>query len=354
MPNVAGLALRKRTRLTYTTHHRNYLRYCEAIGHDPFMALDEIGLCGLMIHYVRTHKLTTLASFMSGVSNWYAQHSLGALPRNKQYTDVKQGLGNVFGLSEANDPKTAFTFRDIVTLIRAIDTTTFDGARDALLYLLSFFGLLRRSECGPRLTMAHVTRADWGLALTIPYSKTNLRPVVIRVCARHDEVCPLAAYDRYVSLIPSRLRLPSFPLFRACSDRNLPHDLELANSALLRRVADVLCKGQAQHPQPRTYGWHSFRRGGTTLMFIAGVPESLIAAHGRWSSLTYRRYFDNSVHQLLPIQRVMRYTQGHGPSVTGARPQVQQGATGHLPHTHTASRTMPPHTRPHTPYTSRQ
>jgi len=196
------------------------------------------------------------------------------------------------------------------------------------------------------------------LALTIPYSKTNLRPVVIRVCARADEVCPLAAYDRYVAMIPSRLRLPSFPLFRACSDRHLPHDLELANSTLLRRVADVLKKGhthqsQSSHAQQsnshthHTHGWHSFRRGGTTLMFIAGVPESLIAAHGRWSSLTYRRYFDNSVHQLMPTQRVMRFTQAQ--SVTGI-----QGPTRHSDTVHTAMRKHTPHTRTQPPYTSSQ
>lgn len=300
---MAGLALRVRTRLTYSTHHRNYLRYCAAIGHDPLIPLDEFGLCGLMIHYIKTHKITTLSSFMAGVANWYAVHTLGQLPRNRLYTDVKAGLENMFGLSESSDPKTAFTFDDIRTLIRSIDVTTFNGARDALLYLVSYYGLLRRSETGSRLTLAHVVRHDWGLAITIPYSKTNLRPVTIRICARGDNVCPLSAYDRYISMIPIRLRHPSLPLFRACIDRSSPHDIDSANSELLRRVAVYLNR------DAKTYGWHSFRRGGTTLMFLAGVPESLIASHGRWSSLTYRRYFDNTMHQLLPTIRVMRFTQ---------------------------------------------
>lgn len=326
---MAGLSLRVRTRLTYSTHHRNYLRYCAAIGHDPLVALDEYGLCALMIHYIKTHKITTLPSFMSGVSNWYAQHALGPLPRNKLYADVKTGLENFFGLTESSDPRTAFTFEDVCMLVTSIDVSTFNGARDALLYLLSYYGLLRRSETGARLTLAHVMRHDWGLALTIPYSKTNLRPVTIRISARasgDSALCPLAAFDRYLAMIPPRLRHPTLPLFRECSDRSSPHDTDKANSLLLQRVVEYLQKDAS------TYGWHSFRRGGTTLMFLAGVPESLIAAHGRWSSLTYRRYFDNSVHQLLPTQRVMRFTQSKR-----SRQHYQSTAT--LP-------TNPTHTRP--------
>jgi hypothetical protein len=33
---------------------------------------------------------------------------------------------------------------------------------------------------------------------------------------------------------------------------------------------------------------HSLRRGGTTALALAGVPEASIQAHGRWSSLEYR------------------------------------------------------------------
>ena len=35
---------------------------------------------------------------------------------------------------------------------------------------------------------------------------------------------------------------------------------------------------------------HSLRRGGTTALALAGVPEAMIQAHGRWSSLEYRKY----------------------------------------------------------------
>lgn len=37
---------------------------------------------------------------------------------------------------------------------------------------------------------------------------------------------------------------------------------------------------------------NSLRRGGTTQLALAGVPESFIQAHGRWASLEYRRYIN--------------------------------------------------------------
>ncbi len=43
---------------------------------------------------------------------------------------------------------------------------------------------------------------------------------------------------------------------------------------------------------PANYSGHSMRRGGCTAMFLAGVNETFIAAHGRWRSLEYRKYLD--------------------------------------------------------------
>jgi hypothetical protein len=44
---------------------------------------------------------------------------------------------------------------------------------------------------------------------------------------------------------------------------------------------------------PAAVSLHSFRRGGTTQLFLEGVPEAVIRAHGRWKSLEVRRYFDS-------------------------------------------------------------
>ncbi len=173
---------------------------------------------------------------MSGVANWYAQHSLGELQRCKLYHDVKKGLENFFGLSESSEPRTAFTFDDIKSLVDQLNPNTFDGARDIFHYLISFYGLLRRSETGARMTWAHVIRHTWGLDIIVPYSKTNLRPITVRLAARGDRYCPLVAFDHYSRLVHAKLRHRSLPLLLSHADRSLPIDIHAANTRLVERM----------------------------------------------------------------------------------------------------------------------
>ena len=44
------------------------------------------------------------------------------------------------------------------------------------------------------------------------------------------------------------------------------------------------------------------------LCSLAGVSDSLIAAHGRWKSFTYRKYFDTNLHHILPTYRLLLHT----------------------------------------------
>ena len=161
------------------------------------------------------------------------------------------------------------------------------------MYLFAFFGLLRLREfCSPSLTFTDVKPTTYGIELTVQFSKTTLVPVQVVIIRRDDELCPLAAYQQYITHIDSRLRLPLTPFFRLTADRTTAHsDVQFATS--LRRLLSII------HPNspPSNYASHSFRRGGTTAMFMANVAETVIAAHGRWKSLAYRRYFDKALPQ---------------------------------------------------------
>ena len=66
---------------------------------------------------------------------------------------------------------------------------------------------------------------------------------------------------------------------------------------------------------PTQYAGHSFRRGGTTALFLAGIPETIIASHGRWKSLTYRKYFDATIDTLLPTQLLSLKDNGKFPTL---------------------------------------
>jgi hypothetical protein len=161
------------------------------------------------------------------------------------------------------------------------------------MYLFAFFGLLRLREfCSPSLTFADVKPTTYGIELTVQFSKTTLVPVQVVIIRRDDELCPLAAYQQYITHIDSRLRLPLTPFFRLTADRTTAHsDVQFVTS--LRRLLSIIYPNST----PSDYASHSFRRGGTTAMFMANVAETVIAAHGRWKSLAYRRYFDKALPQ---------------------------------------------------------
>ena len=244
---------------------------------------------------------------MSGVANYYAEHELGPLARGRKYAQTMKGLRNFFGLSESVTPKTAVTWQQLTQLVDHLATISdrFVATRDTCLYLFSFYALLRLRECvSPRLTWSMVRVHEWGVELVVPYSKTNLRPVSVRIVARPDSYCPVKAYQAYHALTHRRLSVSTLPFFRQEADRSSCLSTDSALASFKRRLSQQL------HLDAADYGWHSWRRGGTTALFLAGVPDSLIAVHGRWLSLTYRRYFDPSVHFTLPTATLLQATTG--------------------------------------------
>jgi hypothetical protein len=298
------MALQVNSRSTYAAHHKNYLKFCDSIGHDALSAVTEELLCAAMIDYVRSHKVTTLPQYISAVANWHHEHSLGDLPRNRLFHRVQKGIHNVFGLSESVQSKTALSLADLQVFYSKMDFSRFHHSRDWLCYVLAFFGLLRIHEyIGSSLKFGHVKVKSWGISITIPFSKTNLQPVKVRLVRRDpsDMFDPVSAYYRYVQFIPKPLQHPNIPFFLQRADRSIPLSDAEYMETFKHRVHHYL------HKPAANYAGHSFRRGGTTALFLAGVPETVIAAHGRWKSLAYRKYFDAAVNKLLPTAMLYQH-----------------------------------------------
>jgi regulator of sigma D len=51
--------------------------------------------CQCMVDYVSAHKITTLGSYLSAVTDWYKRNTLGALPRDHDVViAVRKGILN--------------------------------------------------------------------------------------------------------------------------------------------------------------------------------------------------------------------------------------------------------------------
>lgn len=209
------------------------------------------------------------------------------LPRGHTFTRVKTGLMNWHGASNFSQPTKALTLEHLHAIRVNIDLAVFTDARDWCACVFAFFALLRIKEytCSG-LLVQHVTRHPWGISLMLPFSKTSLIPATVAIIRRDDALCPVAAYRAYTAHLPLGSRGPHLPFFLHHAHSITP----LTDTTFIRHVRiwvrDIL------HEEGSDYSGHSFRRGGTTALQLAGVPESTIAAHGRWKSLAYRAYFD--------------------------------------------------------------
>lgn len=299
------MALQVNSRSAYATHHKTYLKFCESIGHDALSGVTEELLCADIIDFVRSHKVTTLPQYISAVANWHHEHSLGDLPRNRLFQRVQKGIQNVFGLSESVQSKAALSLADLQVFYGKMNFSRFCDSRDWLCYVFAFFGLLRIHEyIGASFKFGHVKVKSWGISITIPFSKTNLQPVKVRLVRRDpsDMFDPVSAYYRYVQFIPKPIQHPNIPFFLQRADRSIPITDTEYMETFKQRVKLWL------HKKDTNYAGHSFRRGGTTALFLAGVPETVIAAHGRWKSLAYRKYFDAAVNKLLPTAMLYQHS----------------------------------------------
>ena len=253
-------------------------------------------------------KHTTLASFVAALKDWSTTHGCGELPRGELYARLQKGLTNTFGLVDHSVSKQAFTMQDLANIHQHINVLSFEGARDWCMLTLAFFGLLRIGEyCDGGLRMQDITLYRWGIKLVIPFSKTATYPVEIRIAARGDDdlLCPARALRNYIQYLhPLLTSSLSTPLFLKEPFALVP----VTASAFTLRIhafATLLRK------DPSSYAGHSLRRGGATALYIAGVPEAVIQQHGRWKSLTVRRYLESSsYHQLMPSILLLSKTTG--------------------------------------------
>ena len=335
---VSSFSLRVNTRTAYASLLRQYQHYIHALSLPSDRPVTERQLCAIALLYVRTHKTTSLPSFMSAVQSHYTNREWGALPRGELYKKLVRGWNNMVGPIDEVKPKVAFTETQLKSIHSYLppSTPTFTQTRNWCMYLLSFYGLLRVSEVH-RLCWSDIVVTANYVGVRVPYSKTSLTPVTIKLFVRGDWACPKKALQQYESAIqaaiPNSKLWPkgSQPLFVAnAKSVVVAVTVEQSQMQLKATIAQAL----GLELTASDYAWHSFRRGGTTALINAGVPDSIVQAHGRWRSDCYLRYYDTvNVHTLLPTQMLHL----HSSTALTAAANLKTPSPGSLPYSLTAA-----------------
>jgi integrase len=163
--------------------------------------------------------------------------------------------------------------------------------------LLLYFSFLRQSNIAPKSSKKfdptrHLATADLffsppGYVLLIKWTKTiqHGRHVLLPVPALAHRHCPVQAIRRMLALKPTHAT-PASPLF------TLPNtDIPMTTTYLSEALQIIV---QALGATPAAYSLHSFRRGGASAAYQAGVDYAQIKSHGIWSSDSFWGYIATS------------------------------------------------------------
>ena len=250
-------------------------------------------------------KHTALPVYMAAIRDFWLQNGMGALPKHHLFKSVTSGIKHIFGLFESKQPKLPITPEHLLAIKHVLRNTA-EHRKFWAMCVLAFFGFLRMSEllC---LRRNHIKLHTWGLTVTIPYSKTNLRPVTVVISKRKDDICPLAGVISY--LLGSQFKASSQPLFPVNNNGSkfTPRD------SFIRTLKAALYN--SCNIDAHAYSGHSFRRGGASFMARCGLSDHWIMTHGRWKSDCYRRYIDLGVmHRLLATAALNKFHFSHNES----------------------------------------
>lgn len=177
-------------------------------------------------------------------------------------------------------------------------------------FLLGFFLMARKSNLVPPSqakfdVKKHLCRGDFifgdtGLVVMLKWSKTNQfgskRLAIPLIAISNNPLCPVAALKRMCELIPAS---PASPAFIIPTKKGL---VSLTYSTFTSRLRVLLANCGFD---PSIYSGHSFRRGGASWAFEAGVAGELIQLHGDWASDAYLEYLHCNMETKCSVSQKM-------------------------------------------------
>ena len=176
------------------------------------------------------------------------------------------------------------------------------------LFLFAFFLFARKSNLVPTtkddvenkrcLLRKDVVLQHDMLIVSFRYSKTIqfgeriLETPLVRI--KDSVLCPVKAFQNMCS---ATFVEPDEPLF------SVPNKGCISYSQFQAKLKQTISKIGLN---PDDFSTHSFRRGGTSYSFKAGVPADLIQLHGDWKSDAYKKYLALTIDDKIRVAESMR------------------------------------------------
>jgi hypothetical protein len=316
------------TRSTYRAAMNSYLDCFAAHGTEAPFPATQTSLCLWLAHSATRTKPkslqpSTMRTYLSGLCSLHEEMGYSHLLDDKPlvgrcFKGIKKTLGGGPG-KRVRRPITT----DILAQIKAHLQPSFASTLFFAAATLATYGLLRMGEFTVNerpdsaaafklLTLAQLqlmaedgtvvpmTSPDqWdrvtNMSLVLRVSKTDPFRQTVTIHIGHR--VPVQAMLQYLRIHPC-LATPASPLFVLSATCHSP----LTREAMIQGTRAVLKHCGYDESQ---FSGHSFRKGGATSLFKAGVAESVIQLLGRWLSDAYKLYVVTPLKVLLQANRSM-------------------------------------------------
>jgi hypothetical protein len=216
---------------------------------------------------------------------------------------LQQTKDTIRRLTAPSKPKLPVSRDQLLLMAKGCTVKALD-IRDMCMLVFMFMGWFRESEATAlresdvRLELLEGVSQGESLVITIETSKTDKfhkgATVVMAGCPGH-KLCPVSWYKRYMEC---RAQGATFFTQGGKQGRGGPLGPTKPNFVIkdwLQRIG----------VNPKGYGSHSLRRGGTTAAMQAKVRTHLIKRHGRWSSDAVYLYMVDDIHEKLGVSRMV-------------------------------------------------
>lgn len=313
------------TRMTYASALNSYLNCYSEFGHVAPFPATEVSLVIWLTHCAtraqRPLASSTMRTYLSGLVSLHEEMGFRGLLEDKPL--VSRCFKGIKKSRAVNQLDRRPITTDIIAQLRTqLNPSSFHCRLYYAAATLATFGLLRmgeftvdnratsKSNAFKVLTLqqlklmkedgtvvpvcsfadfTHVTR----FSLTLRTSKTDPFRKSVTIHVGHST--PVHAMLDYLRVHP-RINDMSAPLFVQSKTNHQP-----LTRSLMIGVTRILLQRLGFNESH--YHGHSFRKGGATSLFQAGVADSVIQLMGRWTSDCYKLYIVTPISTLLQASR---------------------------------------------------
>ena len=288
------------------TQFRSYFAFCVYFGRVSLPA-DVHTICGYVQFLSRTLKPPSVRNYLSGVK---MLHVLVGF-EYRFSDDISLGLV-VRGINRMNPhvPRRArpVTPADLSVFLHNMDGRSSLHCATFACCLVAFFTMSRLGSILPESTKTSsglflqrdcINFSEEGLLVTFLHTKTiqfGRRRLHVPLPSLSSGLCPVRAYRAFLRSLGSLSSPHAFCFLEGTGSVRV-----LTKSVFINTFREVMRSGGDGDVQGFT--GHSFRRGGASCAFRAGIPGEIIQICGDWASDAYKRYLEFSIDNKLFIAK---------------------------------------------------